>query len=249
MLLILIHGIFTDQLEREIALRLIESADDIEKLNVSRLAGKCQCSAASINKFCRRLGFDDFRTMKAQMKLTMDVRRGQLEHHMNWTKEEDVLKRISALSYGDTDIGLFAKTAAEINRMIHESPRVILLGAGFPEALTLHYQEDMIMMHKTVYSVPIGYKLTMPADVFDSTVLVISLTGRIVDYFQHQFIELTRRNPNVVMISGKTSFSQLNDSIKILPLAIEGDNEDANTLLVEVMRYMKYMYYMTYGGC
>ena len=51
------------------------------------------------------------------------------------------------------------------------------------------------------------------------------------------------------MISGKTSFSQLNDSIKILPLAIEGDNEDANTLLVEVMRYMKYMYYMTYGGC
>lgn len=247
MLLMLIQGTFTDQLDREIALRMIESADEIDSLSLVRLADRCQCSAASIHKFCRKLGFDDFRTMKAQMILTMNVRRGQLEHHISATDEEQVLKRICSLSHGNMDRDVFISAAEEINRSIYRAPRVILLGAGYPEALTLHYQEDMIMMHKTAYAVPIGYRMSLPAQISDSAVMIISLTGRIADYFRQEFIGLSRKNPNMFMISGKTTFTSLPDTMRVLPLSVEGDNEDATTLLVEVMRYLKYMYCRRYG--
>ena len=247
MLLIMIQGTFIDHVDRDIAVQLIENAYTIESLSLSQLAEKCQCSSATIHKFCKKLGFEDFRRLKAQMLLTMNVRREQMKEHITRTDPEAVLARIRELSGDSFQYEEFSKVMDMYHKALRNAKRVLILGAGYPQALSLHYQEDMIMLGKPVYPRPVGYKLEIPAADPQTVILVISLTGRMVDYFRQDFIDLSRKFEHVFLLSSRTNFPELSGKVHVLPFPMDGDDEGGNTLLVEILRYMKLCYYRDAG--
>lgn len=247
MLLLVLLGSFTDDIDREIALQLIYSSSAKESISLSGLAERCQCSTAAIHRFARRLGFEDFRRMKSQLTATGKVRKEQLVHHIELTEPDKIKERIHFLAKDQYRDAEFTEAVRKINDLVTSYSRVVILAAGYPQALSLHYMEDMITMGKPVYALPIGYQMNMPEWTPNTLVIVISITGRLTDYFHKQFQELQESSNHIVFISAKECMPAGRENALWLRIPVIGDDEDANALLAEIFRYMKYDYYRRYG--
>lgn len=247
MLLIILLSSFEDDIDREIALQLIWSVCRNESVSLSKLAERSQCSPATIHKFARRLGFEDYRRMKSQLVLTEKVRKDQLNHHIVLTKPNQIPERIRALSNQKFDDQELLDEVEKVNDLISKCSRVVILAAGYPQALSLHYMEDMIMMGKMIYALPVGYQMILPPLDQNTLVIVISVTGRLTDYFHSQILELQESSDHIVFLSSRECTPGNKDNAQWLRIPVTGDDEDANAVLVEILRCMKYDYYQRYG--
>ena len=244
-LLAILNNITTESSTDEIIRQILLSYNDMENLKASDLARRSFCNASTVNRFCKSLGFSSFNDMKSFMLTSYNVRRSQFEHHMEITDDGIILKNISTYNK-DFDISRFISECEAVNRLIHESPRVVLIGAVFPEALTLHYQEDMLVMGKCVYNAPLARRLTVPSEQPDALIILISFTGRLISFCQSEYNEICRKYRNIVLITGNEELMSDSENHLILHMPFSGDDEASNAVFVEIMRYLKYRYYVSY---
>ena len=245
-LLAIMSNVYTDNTTREIVRQILLSYDHFEELKAGDLAKNSFCNTSTINRFCKTIGFKSFTELKAHMVSSHEVRKAQLHHHMEITTENSVLNRIDFLTENRLDKKKFIREAENFNEIVQKSSRVVLVGAVFPEAMTFHYQEDMIEMGKCVYTTPITKELIFPVEDPDAAIILISFTGRLFSYCKNTFNEILEKYPNTIVMTG----NQFNDSDvnpnNMFHLPFQGDDEGNNTVFIEIMRYLKWHYYENY---
>lgn len=244
-LLTILNNIRTDNTTGEIVRQILLSYQDFENMKASDLAQKSFCNTSTVNRFCKSLGFSSFNDMKAFMVSSRSVRRSQLEHHMEITDAEAILNSISNYNQ-DFSIERFKDECGRINEMIASAPRTVVIGAVFPKALTFHYQEDMLEMGKCVYNAPLSRKLEVPNEDPEAVIILITFTGRLINYCRSEYTELCSRFRKVILITGNEEIVPESEEGLILHLPFAGDDEASNAVFVEIMRYLKYRYYMEY---
>ena len=247
MLLMIILGSFQDETDSEIAKQLIKNAHRISTLPMAELSDACQCSPSTLHKFARRLGFDDFTRLRTQMVTTMKVRRDQLIHRHALTSEETLLKRLKLLSDESFEETAFIRIVRQFNEHIHADQELYILAAGYPQAIALNYIEDMIIMGKNVIVCPIGYRPQLPVIRERAAVAIITLTGKLFDYFREPLEKLAQENTDIFVFSARSPAGLLAEKTAVIHVPVTGDDENANVLLAEMLRYIKYMYFQAYG--
>jgi DNA-binding MurR/RpiR family transcriptional regulator len=245
MLLMIIYGSFADDVEKDIAINLLQSSDKIDSLLLSTLAESCQCSTAVITRFIKKLGFDSFKRLKTQMNLTKKVRLNQLKTHVELSTSEEIWLHLQSLCRNFDD-GLLKEQVCKVNSMIHESSSVLIIGAAYPQALCLHYAEDMLIMGKPIYTIPAGYQFKLPRRDENCMVMVISFTGRLLEYFHSEIQKLYDSKEQLCVITSADLSEVENERIAVITLPFRQDNENANSWFIEMLRYMKTEYYHTY---
>ena len=245
-LLAILNNPVTDNTSREITRQILIHYRDFPALKAQELAEYSFCNTSTINRYCKNLGFRSFNELKTYLSTNHDIRRAQIAHHMEIVDEEKLLANIAYLIGPSFDRDEFIAECEKLNRMIDEAPRIVIIGAVFPEAITLHYQEDMIELGKCFYTAPVVRRLELPNEDSSAMIVMISFTGRLIDYCRNEFDELQDRFSRTVVMTGRDSFPAGTDQHMIFHLPFAGDDEASNTAFVEIMRYLKYRYYIDY---
>lgn len=241
LLMMVISGHIQNSVERNIAIEILASLNTLSSLTLSSLATRAQTSTASINKFCRELGFRNFAEFKVGLITTSEIRNTQMKHRYHNMDVSEIKKMMTIASNRTIDWQRFVQEATVINEKIAKAKRVVYIGAVYPVMLSLHYEEDMNMMGVFMYPQQIGKKLELPVVEEDTLFLIVSLTGRITNYHSDEFEEAVKKQKNIVMIGNapKTSAYIANS----LYLPSDGDDENGNELLLQALRYLEYTYY------
>lgn len=246
LLLMVINGSLEKTVYYDIAYHILSSYNCIQDMTLVSLAEKSHTSTTSITKFCKTLGFKNFTEFKFALLLRNKVRLEQLNFHMSHTSPDKIIQTLSLLATKDFDVRQFKITIEKVVELIHNSKHIIILGACFPEALSLHFQEDMLMMGKFVYSQTIIQNINIVDDQVDPLIIMISVTGRIYSYFKHSFQDVCDHFDNIVMMSASLDIPSYNVIKEFIEIPLCEDEEDGNVFILEILRYIKYIYYQKY---
>ena len=245
-LLAILNDITTDNTVREISKQILVNYHQFDNVKISQLAESSFCNASTVTRFCKSLGFSSFSELKNFMIVSHETRIEQLRHHMELMDENSILDIIRCVCGDSFNIKEFKKECRKINSILYKSPRAVMIGAGFPIALTLHYIEDMIEMNKCIYNAPIDRALKAPPSDPETTVMLVSFTGRLVNYCLQEYSEIVASFPKTILITGNREIKKSSEKEMIMYLPFEDDDEKNNTAFLEIMRYLKYDYYRTY---
>lgn len=248
LLLSLIASSFSFDEKMTIAKEIIRAVTDgtFFDMTSKELSDKCYITTNRLRSFCQYLGFHKYNDLRNALLQRVDVRREQFLHHVSETEEKKILETIAFVSGKDFDKNAFLSSIQELNDLIKQSPQVIITGAVFPESLSLHYQEDMVIMGKTVYSLPIAHDFVVPGVDEDTLFINISLTGRIMEYFYPSFMDFLSQYNQQAVITGNEKMADEYDFSSRILLPVEGDEEEGNTILLLTLQLMKLDYYKRY---
>lgn len=245
LLLIIHYNSLNQDTNYYIASYILKNLDSIENISISSLAKNCYTSVNSINKFCHMLGFKSFNDFKINLISRIKIRKKQLSHRLSTTTDKDILHNITLFAHTSFDIDEFKKSIDELVIKIHDAKEIKIIGAYYPVALSLNFQEDMIIMNKFIYSYQNNNNPSAISIHNDELLLIISITGSIFDYAPH-YANYLYKQTNIAIISGKNHTQEIKNNNCLVYIPIIDDNEDGNLLLVEVLRYIKYCYYYKY---
>lgn len=246
MLLAIINGSFAHDIYYDIAVNVLRYCYNPDQLFLSELTKECYTTTAVINKFCKSLGFSNFSEFKFNFVNGYHVRNEQMRFRLSNMDTKEILDHIQYLAKIPFDRKEFISIVDQVVEYIYESQQILILGAVFPTALTINFQEDMIIMGKFTYGCPQNNVMQLKNISHDTLVFVVSLTGRLYEYMKSDFHNLCIKQDNIILVSGYHQYPYYDSIRKIINIPILEDNEVGNVLILEIFRYIKYIYYKKY---
>lgn len=248
LLLSVINSSFSFDEKMTIAIEMIKAVTNgtISDMTSRELAERCYITTNRLRSFCQYLGFHTYNDLRNALLQRIDVRREQCLHHVSGTDINRVLDCIAFVAGRDFDKDAFLGSIQKLNDNIYQCPQVIMIGAVFPESLSLHYQEDMIIMGKPVYSLPVAHDFVVPGVDEDTLFITLSLTGRVMEYFYPSFMDFLSQYEHQAVITGNEKMGDEYDNASKILLPVEGDEEVGNTILLMTLQLMKLDYYQRY---
>lgn len=245
LLLLIVCSSFKNTSDYAISYYLLSNISHICDVSRSDVCENAGVSTRVLSMFCSTLGYKNYSDLKLALIKTIDIRKLQMKVHFNNADLDKIINVIYALSNVGMDHARFIQTIDQINAYIYDCKKVIIVGAVYPEMLSLHYMEDMLMMRKFIHSSPVNTSIGEVEN--DTLVLMISFTGRV--YIEHydEIMKFKEHNVSIVGIGNPNSLPEQIHLTKYLELPFKGDVEIENACIPLVLQYMKYRYYQTYG--
>ena len=119
---------------------------DFDSYTIEEIAGELQTTPESILNFLKYLGFDNYLSFIEIYQRHKQVRFEQIQERMKNIHVSSYVERIKV----SNDNEAFLKKIEEVCTKIHDSKRVILVGALYPMSIAVEFQTDMISFGKTV---------------------------------------------------------------------------------------------------
>ena len=119
---------------------------DFDSYTIEDIAGELQTTPESILNFLKYLGFDNYLSFIEIYQRHKQVRFEQIQERMKNIHVSSYVERIKV----SNDNEAFLKKIEEVCTKIHDSKRVILVGALYPMSIAVEFQTDMISFGKTV---------------------------------------------------------------------------------------------------
>ena len=237
MWLLILNNALVEDATYNIAQYFIVNYKNLDKISISKVASDCLTSPATINKFCRQIGFQSYQDLKSQVKYFYQIRMKQMEHRF------EIMDDQKLLNYLDTDAKKeFQEQIDQIAKLIYEAKQVRLVGATYPLALAQNFQEDLIMMGKLVFFHQCLLFCDDVSFVDDELVIIVSLTGRIFTYNQNLLNKIFNSKCKVILIS-QNLCCNINDLSMYLQLPGLNDSELVNFSLLATYYMIKNSYY------
>ena len=190
---------------------------DFDSYTIEDIAGELQTTPESILNFLKYLGFD------------------------NYIHVSSYVERIKV----SNDNEAFLKKIEEVCTKIHDSKRVILVGALYPMSIAVEFQTDMISFGKTV----LQYHTYDKDMIFNENdyVIFISSSGRSLEGFMYTRTNLSLQNTTSLLVTQNPTYARkklTTDTIQV-PGRFDGINFNYQIMtifdLIRVMYYQKYI--------
>lgn len=247
LLLIILYSTNTQNVDYCIASQILKSLDQLDKLTVSSLNETCSTSTKTIQKFCKSLGFHSFSDFKSSLMATLNTRKSQIIHRISNTSQEKMLQNIQYISNNLLNQDEFQKSIDNIITSIYNASTIYIIGAAFPNALTISFQEDMNVMGKLTYCLQVNNNPQFPQFQDNDLIIMISLSGNFYKYGKECFEYLYKNHQKkIFLLSGYNEIQQPITENNFIRIPILEDNEDGNLLLLEILQYIKYLYFLKY---
>lgn len=242
LLIIINDSIFIDT-NYLIAYYIISHYDVIQNISIRDIATACHTSTNTIKKFINTLGYDSFLDFKRMIAISMNIRKNQQEERFHQLSEQKLLQEIQHFN-PTINIIAFEQQIDRIVKMIYTAPKVIIIGAAYPNSLSLNFQEDMICMNKLVFVQQHIHskKLNFNNIHSDDFVIIISIFGTIFNIYTQHYEKLLSIKNKIVITQLKDNIDQYNFTEKII-LSQTPDNELYNITLYLFYSLLKTKYY------
>jgi len=145
-----------DDTNYNIALFMANNFSKVSKMGISELAKACYVSPATISRFCRALGYENFAHLKQECSLFKIT-------HNRWANLARVPKDLiesNPQKATENYIQLINKSVNTLDKVtdwdsidqalkiIYNSDDVVFFGSQFSQSAALHFQTDLMMMEK-----------------------------------------------------------------------------------------------------
>lgn len=246
-LCIMINSSFIKDTEYRLAVFIIEHFYDIHLYSLNEIAENCYTSTATVKKFFRKLGDTDYTMFKFHIANSIAVRSSQMDARYQPEKYRQTMDLISHF-YPSLNTEKLTETIRQINTAIHESRRVMILGAAYPNALAVNYQDDMIFMHKPVLIEPsvssMLYDFQEIRD--DDFVIITTITGSFFNIYPMRKNEVEKFHHLAIITRETTDLSSFPEAIPVY-LPEGSDDEMYNYFLLSFYQLLKTDYYNRYA--
>lgn len=240
MLLQIVCTFFVDSIEYSIAYTILCNINHIQEYSAEKIAEMANVSTRSLSNFSKKLGYRNYAMLKSGILSTIEVRKMQIANHVQFSDDNSLINIINSLGITEFDKEAFIKSVDKYNEYVSKANKVLIVGAVYPELLSLHYMEDMIIAGKTVYAKSLYTDLENIPE--DTLVLFISFTGRM---YKAQYHRIKEMKDNNIVIFGIGNKDSLTDGIKLngfIELPFNVDAEEENAVLPLVLQYAKLRY-------
>ena len=197
--------------------------------SLEEVANELKTTPESILNFLKYLGFYDYQTFVETYYKHKRIRLEQIEERMENLNICTYVERIKV----SNDNKEFLKKIEEVCTKIHESKRVILVGALYPMSIAVEFQTDLISFGKTVLQ-------------YDY-VIFTSSSGRSLEGFMYTRTNLSLQNTTSLLITQNPTYARrklTTDTIQV-PGRFDGINFNYQIMtifdLIRVMYYQKYI--------
>ena len=214
---------------------------DFDSYTIEDIAGELQTTPESILNFLKYLGFDNYLSFIEIYQRHKQVRFEQIQERMKNIHVSSYVERIKV----SNDNEAFLKKIEEVCTKIHDSKRVILVGALYPMSIAVEFQTDMISFGKTV----LQYHTYDKDMIFNENdyVIFISSSGRSLEGFMYTRTNLSLQNTTSLLVTQNPTYARkklTTDTIQV-PGRFDGINFNYQIMtifdLIRVMYYQKYI--------
>ncbi|ERK29919.1 MurR/RpiR family transcriptional regulator [Clostridium intestinale] len=239
----------------EIALMMLKNFKKIKDMNITEISELCYVSPASISRFCKILGFDNFiefkNTLNTRFVLKDDYSNQLIKDAKNDIKsayEIYTTSLIQNITY--TLENLNNEDVDSIVKKIHLSEKVALFGAQFLYSIAKHFQSKLMLTGKYIEAYPSYNKQLECAKNLNDKSLAIILSVEGSYFFKYmEIIEALKKNGVRVVVITQNLNSKLADvSEDILICGNSNSNNEGRAVALYVIELLIFRYSMLYSN-
>lgn len=239
-----------------IAWYMAHNFEKVSTMGISKLASECFVSTATISRFCRTLGYENYAHLKQEC-YTFSAKNKRYNNLIDMPFElmqENPQKTTKLYTQNINDCVsnlcdfLDYKEVDRTLKLIHESSTVAFFGTQFSHSAALHLQTDLLMLEKfTLAHMDFQRQLECAKSLDENSVaIIISINGHYVEGNNKIIQYLKKSGCKIVVITCNQNI-QLGFKIdhKII-MGMYADRKLGKHLLLTTMELMSLRYYALY---
>lgn len=236
-----------------IAWYMVHHLDEIATIGISDLAKACFVSPATISRFCRTIGYDNFAHLKHDCATSRKYR--HRINNVNKIPVDSMRKNPKAVTEFyvhkinqamEEMIGyLDWKQIDEILKLIHDYKKVYFFGTQFSHSAALHLQADLLMLDKFTIAY-IDYEKQLESTKYldqDSIAIIISVNGHFLNSANKAMHYIKKSNAKIVFITHNAELEDAQVADYVIELGSKENGRYGKHTLLTLMELLSSRYF------
>lgn len=214
-----------------IARYLVDHIRELDKININDLADACFTSTATISRFVRSIGYENFATMKSTLQssntksfkeLMIDNRQGLA---LETNQKDELLLYVNDISAGLRNMAekLDLDRVDRLVELIHDSKKVYFCGIQFPGMISSYIQFLLFNCKKVTqvaYTNQHHMKMLedLKSDTNNSLVIVLSTNGNYLRMYNNVIIELIELGVKTAIVTHDQNLKRIKEFNEVILL-------------------------------
>lgn len=189
-----------------IAAYLLQNSGSLNNISTSELAKACNVSKASISRFCKKIGLEDFFTLKVLIKNYTPGRTVPEKYNFAKTSEDDITNFINEYLVNVETLKktLDRDTLASLAKDIHDYQQVYVMGIQQSAGIAMALQNDLMSFNKYLLQVsePKIQREVLKNATSKDLILIFSATGSFFEKILSRTSFMKRKDlPRIYLVS------------------------------------------------
>ncbi|MDD8049009.1 MAG: MurR/RpiR family transcriptional regulator [Thomasclavelia sp.] len=255
-LIIFIDSSSHEDTNYKIAMYMAHNFTKVAKMGISQLADECFVSPATISRFCRTLGYENFAHLKQECAYFQDNERKfnnlinipvskMINDPTEVTREycQQVCDVINELPKR-----LDWEVIDDVLRSIHDSDNVCFFGTQFSHSAALHFQTDLLMLEKfsSAYMEQETQMSCAKNMTETSVAIIVSVNGNFINSSPKTLAYLVKSGCTIVLMTSNVEADAHLQPDYIISLGEAKNSKIGKHTLLTTMELMSLRYYALY---
>lgn len=246
-----------DDTNYNIAWYMANNLKKVSHMGISELAKACYVSPATISRFCRTLGYENFAHLKQecglfQMNMTRSSNLASVPEHLilddpkqataHYAKRvaDQILHLADFLDWQEVDQAL---------KLIHDMPTVAFFGTQFSHSAALHFQTDLMMLDKfSIAYMDANRQLDCAKKLNkDSVAIIISVNGNYLTTGAKALSYIKKNGAKTVLITQNPTISLASQVDHLIVLGDHRQMKIGKHTLLTAVELMSCRYFALYS--
>lgn len=239
----------------EIAVIMLKNFNKVKEMNITEISELCYVSPASISRFCRMLGFDNFSDFKSisnvKFSLQSDYSKQLIdnaEKDLKSAYEEYTNSLIKNMSHALDNLDM--ENLDRIVKQIHLTEKVAFFGTQFIYSVGKHLQSRLILTGKFIEAYSSYNKQLECARNLDNNSLAIIVSVEGSYFFKYlEIIETLKENGVKIVVLTQNTNSKLADiADSILICGNSNSNNEGRDIALYMIELLIFRYSTLYNN-
>lgn len=241
----------------QVALYMAVNFYRIADMRISEMAKACYVSAATISRFCRELGYENFAHLKqestglqshaSKFNNLIDVDPNKMSKQPSMATAQYVEQVTASLKQLPATLDWYI--IDQVLHLIHETENVVLFGTQFSNSAAVNFQTDLLMLEKftVAYMDSERQKDCAMKMGKDDLAVVISLNGNYLQGIGQKIIKYLKRSRCRMVLITSLDEAMIDDCFSYtIHLGTPTNGKAAKHALLMAMELMSLRYYCLY---
>ncbi len=238
-----------DSIDFNIAKYILLHAGEIDKISLGQLAERCLVSKASISRFCRKIGLEDYLDLQLMLRGYRYNPREKFQFASGTPSTDSFLETsIAYLQYLRKTID--QPVLSQLVQDIHDYPNVAAFGHMQSGNVAFSLQHDLSACKKLILcsQVIVDQKEYLKTAGKDTLLIVFTVRGRFFERTSEGLILEGRNRPKIYVITTQNSVQQPSFVDKTIVLAPNYDYANAILMSQTYASLIALNYYNQFGS-
>ncbi len=241
----------TDSSDFRIAQYLIENIEKEQQFSIQSIADACFVSKSSVSRFCRRIGYEDYRAMLQSIHQVQRRTYKRFDEYLDMDAAQMTSAYLRQMEECIRDVQAYAtdEILDSFAALLTQYKEIGIFGQMQSYAVALNFQSELASLGKRVTS----FAMMSEQEDFilesgrDAMAIIVSCSGRYFQNFSRYFDYHTKDRPYLVLLTNNQRLQKCTpyDKVVIVPCKNNTASRPASLQLFSnlvVMRYARLLH-------